>query len=150
MWNRRSHQLFYLVRISLGLSVVIVVLALRTYVVWNGDKRVGIGLALLLGLHQIPNAILLYKFVEGIGCEYRIDTLFFSRSTFVPASAQPFLLVIENQYPEIYGGCAYNHATRLIFVDWIMLSVVEGGTLRSTNFRGLWLIWTGSTQLSLF
>ena len=49
---------------------MIVVLALRTWAVWTRDKRVGVGLALLLGLYQIPHVIIFYKFTQGFGCEY--------------------------------------------------------------------------------
>ena len=51
---------------------MIVVLAVRTYAVWKKDKRVGIGLALLLVVYQIPNTITLYKYIQGLGCEYRV------------------------------------------------------------------------------
>ena len=51
---------------------MIVVLAVRTYAVWERDKRVGIGLALLLGLYQIPYVITLNKYIQGLGCEYRV------------------------------------------------------------------------------
>jgi hypothetical protein len=58
---------------------MIVVLAVRTYAVWNKDKRVGIGLALLLGFCQIPNAVIADRFIHGIEREYRLDfsSLFF-------------------------------------------------------------------------
>ena len=48
---------------------MIVILAVRTYAVWKKDKRVGIGLALLLGLYQIPDGIILHRFIEGFDCE---------------------------------------------------------------------------------
>jgi len=48
-----------------------VILIIRTYAVWNKDKRVGIGLGLLLVAVQIPNGILAEKFLDEIGCEYR-------------------------------------------------------------------------------
>lgn len=54
------------------LSVTPVVLAVRTYAVWNKDKRVGIGLALLLGLCQIPNGIIIEKFMQEIDRECRL------------------------------------------------------------------------------
>jgi len=47
-----------------------VILIIRTYAVWNKDKRVGIGLGLLLIAVQIPNGILAEKFLDEIGCEY--------------------------------------------------------------------------------
>ena len=62
-----------------------VILAIRTYAVWNKDKRVGIGLALLWVAVQIPNGILAEKFLDEIGCEYRFD------SSFVPTCAETCL-----------------------------------------------------------
>lgn len=55
---------------------MIVVLAVRTYAVWNKDKRVGIGLVLLLGLCQIPNAMIAERFIRGIERGYRLDSSF--------------------------------------------------------------------------
>ena len=67
-----------------------VVLAVRTYAVWKKDKRVGIGLALLIGLYQIPNVIVVKKFIQGIGCEYHVDSSFLFHSTSLPASTKSF------------------------------------------------------------
>jgi len=112
---------------------VIVVLAIRTYAVWNKDKRVGIGLALLLGACQIPNAIIAERFIKGIERGYRFDSsFFFPRSAYMPASAKTALLVVQNPYPEIYRGCMATRATRLIFVNWVVFIVMEGGTLHTT------------------
>jgi len=55
-----------------------VILAIRTYAVWNKDKRVGIGLALLWVAVQIPNGILAEKFLDEIDCEYCFDSSFVS------------------------------------------------------------------------
>ena len=74
----------------IGSFTVAVVLAVRTYAVWKSDKRVGIGLALLLGLSQIPDMILLKRFIQGIGCEYPVDPLPPPRSTSPHASTKPF------------------------------------------------------------
>ena len=65
---------------------MLVVLAVRTYAVWGKDKRVGIGLALLLGLYQIPNAIILNRFVQGSGCEYCVGSLLPFHFASVPAN----------------------------------------------------------------
>ena len=55
-----------------------VILAVRTYAVWNKDKRVGIGLALLLVLLQVPNGIIAERFLNGIDCRCCFDPpLFF-------------------------------------------------------------------------
>ena len=52
-------------------------------------------------------------------------------STFVPASAKIFLPAIWNPYPEIYRGCAYGGGTKVIFANWVVLTIEEGGTLRT-------------------
>ena len=103
-----------------------VILAVRTYAVWIRDKRVGIGLALLSGFFQIPYVIILYRFIQGVVCECL-------RSTFVAARVRPLPLDTQNPYPEIYRGCAYDTATRVIYVNWVILTIVEGGTLSTTQ-----------------
>ena len=108
---------------------LIVILVVRTYAVWNKNKRVGIGLALLLGLCQIPNAIIAQKFLQGIECGYSLD---FSST---PASGKISLLVVHNPYPEIYRGCAVIKATRLVFVNWVVFIMVEGGTPTTVWFK---------------
>ena len=65
-------------------------------------------------------------------------------------NVQPFLLVVRNPYPEIYKGCDFDKGTRLIFVDWVIIAVVEAGTLNTNRFRGFRLIGLGTTQLCLF
>jgi len=87
-----------------GVDLAEVVLAVRTYAVWNRDKRVGIGLALLLGLSQIPDGIILYQFIQGV--DYT-----------------------QNPYPELYSGCAFSKATRLVYVNWLIVTVREGVVL---------------------
>ena len=108
------------------------VLMVRTYAVWNRDKRVGIGLALLFILCQTAAAVTMEVWAEGahrgLLCPF-IHLLF--RSTPVPASAKPFLLVIQNPYPEITGGCFADKFTNLIFSTWIVITIEEGGTLRT-------------------
>jgi len=152
MCDRQNHQSYHQIQISLGLLFAIVVLALRTYAVWNKDKRIGIGLALLLALFQIPNGIILNRFIQGIGCEYRIASLFFPHSTAVPArGAKPFPPVVQNQYPELYRGCAFTKSTRLIFADWVVIAIVEGGTPSITRFTRALSNWDRNhIQLSLF
>jgi hypothetical protein len=81
-----------------------IVLAIRTYAVWNKDKRVGIGLALLLVFCQIPNGIIAERFIEAID--------------FIP-----------NPYPEIYRGCIALSATKIFFVNWVVFTVMEGVVL---------------------
>ena len=108
--------------------MVVVVLAVRTYAVWKRDKRVGIGLALLLGLSQIPDMILLNRFIQGIGCEYFVHPLFFSVLRCLRA-LNPSVLVAQNPYPEIFRGCFFTKATRLAFAIWVTITIVEGGTL---------------------
>jgi len=88
----------------IGLDLAEVVLAVRTYAVWERDKRVGIGLALLLALYQIPDAIVLNKFIRGTG-------------------------YTENPHPELHGGCVYNKSTRLVYANWLIITIVEGVVL---------------------
>jgi len=88
----------------IGMDFTEIILAIRTYAVWNKDRRVGIGLALLLGLCQIPNGIIVEKFVRNID-------------------------FIKNPFPEIYRGCAALSATKLIFVSWVLFIVIEGAVL---------------------
>lgn len=68
-----------IVVLNYDLTAAIVVLAVRTYAIWNRDRRVGIGLALLLGLCQVPHAIVLKRFIQTFECEYCIDSSFFLR-----------------------------------------------------------------------
>jgi len=87
-----------------GMDLAEIVLAVRTYAVWNKDKRVGISLALLLGLCQIPNGIFIQKFMQEID-------------------------LIQNPYPEIYRGCVAIRATKIIYVNWVLFSIVDGVVL---------------------
>jgi len=96
----------------IGMDLTEVVLAVRTYAVWNKDKRVGIGLALLLGLCQIPNAIIADRFIQGID-------------------------LIQNPYPDIYRGCAAVRATKLIFVNWVVFITMEGVVLALMTISAL-------------
>jgi len=88
----------------IGFDLAEIVLAVRTYAVWKRDKRVGIGLALLVGLYQIPNVIVLDDFIRGAG-------------------------YVQNPYPEIYRGCAYTQARRILFANWIIFTIGEGVVL---------------------
>jgi len=63
---------------------------------------------------------------------YPVDSLLLSQPTAIPASAEPFLLAIQNQLPEIFRGCFWDGYTRLIFVYWVILTIGEGGTLSTT------------------
>jgi len=76
----------------------------RTYAVWNKDKRVGIGLALLLGLCQIPNGIIIERFMQEID-------------------------LIQNPYPEIYRGCVAIRATKITYVNWVIFTIMDGVVL---------------------
>lgn len=73
---------------------------------------------------------------------------FSPRSAYVPASAKIVLLVVQNPFPEIYRGCMATRATKLIFVNWVIFIVMEGGMLHATRYWESWLIDTGTTQLS--
>jgi len=88
----------------IGLDLAEVVLAVRTYAVWERDKRVGIGLALLLALYQIPDVIILNKFIQGTS-------------------------YTRNPYPELHRGCVYNKANRLVYANWLIITIVEGVVL---------------------
>jgi len=87
-----------------GVDVTEIILVIRTYAVWNKDKRVGIGLALLLASVQIPNGILAEKFLDEIG-------------------------YIRNPYPELFRGCVALSATKIIYLNWAMFTVMEGAVL---------------------
>ncbi|KAF9650130.1 hypothetical protein BDM02DRAFT_1515285 [Thelephora ganbajun] len=87
-----------------GMDLAEIVLAVRTYAVWNEDKRVGVGLAILLTLCQIPNGIIAEKFIGGIG-------------------------FIQNPYPGIYRGCVAISATKIVFANWVVFTVLEGVVL---------------------
>lgn len=97
-----------------------VILAIRTYAVWNKDKRVGIGLALLWAIIQIPNGIVAEQFLDVIDCAHRFDSSLRVLKT--------FHLVIHNPYPDIFRGCLALSATKLIFVNWVLFTVMEGCT----------------------
>jgi len=150
MYDRRNHQPYRWIPNLTLVFTLSVVLAVRTYAVWKRNKRVGIGLALLLGLYQIPNAIIWNKFVQGVECEYRVDSLFLFRSTSLSMGVKSFPPDTSNPYPELYKGCVYNEATRLIFVNWVIITVVEGGMPSTTQFRRVSLIRAETTQLILF
>jgi hypothetical protein len=113
-----------------------VILAIRTYAVWNKDKRVGIGLGLLLAIIQIPNGILAEQFLDVIDCAYCFNSSLFLCSAFVPAGSKTSLLVIDNPYPDIFRGCLALTATKLIFVNWVLFTVMEGGTSSTILFQG--------------
>jgi len=95
------------------------------YVVWRRDKRVGIGLALLFGLYQIHNAIVLDSFIRAADCKYCV--YFVS----LPASVDP-LKYVQNPLPEVYRGCAVIKANRNLYANWIIFTIGEGGTLNAT------------------
>jgi len=53
-----------------------------------------------------------------------------SRSyTLCAVGVQPLLLVAQNPYPEVYLGCFFTKATRIVYANWVALTIVEGGTL---------------------
>lgn len=93
--------------------VVTVVLVIRTYAVWNKDKRVGIGLALLLIACQIPNTIFVERFIEEIHCKYSSS---FSCSEPVPPDAKAPLLSHRESIPEylqrVFGHQWYEYCLR--------------------------------------
>ena len=66
---------------------------------------------------------------------YSVDRLLLSHSTSVPTSAEPSLPAIQNPYPEIHQGCIWDGASRLVFVDWVIFTIGEGGTLSTTQPR---------------
>jgi len=132
------------------LSVMAVVLIVRTYAVWKRDKRVGIGLALLFILCQTAVGIITQKWLAAVHCGYCVDSLFFPHSTPAPASAKPYPLARQNPYPEILLGCYYDSGTRLMYLHWVVLTVEEAGTLRITQSQGLSLIDAGTAQSILF
>jgi len=136
--------------LSFCLSTVTVVLIVRTYAVWNRDKRVGIGLALLFILCQTPMGIISEKWIGAAHRGYCVDSSFFLCSTSVPPSAKPFPLAIQNPYPEIFRGCFYGDGTRLIFVNWVIIVIEEGGTLSAVQSQEFSLTGTGTTQLITF
>lgn len=123
---------------------MVVVLAIRTYAVWNKDKRVGAGLALLLIACQIPNGIFAEKFINSIECEF----LSFSCPEFSPGCAKTCPLVVNNPYPEIYRGCLAISGTKIIFINWVVFTVLEGGTSGPSYFQGF--LFTGTTITQLF
>jgi hypothetical protein len=91
----------------------IVVLAVRTYAVWNKDKRVGIGLALLLVVCLIPGGVIVKKFLTTIHCRYRFDYSF-SWPAFVPADAKSptssHRESIPSDLPRVFGSkCQQAH-----------------------------------------
>ena len=49
----------------------------RTYAIWKRDKRVGIGLASLFILCQIPMAIIMENFIQATHREYYVDSMFY-------------------------------------------------------------------------
>jgi len=55
----------------------------------------------------------------------------FLRSTSVPMGAKPALPDTRNPYPEIIRGCLFDGVTRLIFACWAIITIEEGGTLRT-------------------
>ena len=108
-----------------------VILAVRTYAVWNKDKRVGIGLALLLVLLQVPNGIIAERFLNGIDCRCCFDPpLFFVlRSCLRVLNLLP---VIHDPYPEVFRGCVALSAPKIFFVNWVLFSFMEGGMSSTT------------------
>jgi len=132
------------------LSVVAVVLIVRTYAVWNRDKRIGIGLALLFILCQTATGIITGKWIGAANCGCCVASLLFSIMCLrLRVLAELFLLAVWNPYPEVYLGCIYNRGTRLVFANWVILSIEEGGTLRPYS-RRLRLIGAGTMQLILY
>ena len=59
-----------------------------------------------------------------------VGTASLLRSLSVPTSAKSFLPVIRNPYPEVIRGCVAISATRLVFVNWVVFIVMEGGASR--------------------
>ena len=51
-------------------------------------------------------------------------------------------LDMHNPYSEISGGCILSSANRLIFVLWVVFTLVEGGTSSNAHPLNLWLIDT--------
>jgi len=87
-----------------GVDVTEIIIFIRTYAVWNKDKRVGIGLALLWMAVQIPTGILAERFLDSLD-------------------------FIQNPYPDIFRGCLALSATKVIYSSWVMFILMEGVVL---------------------
>lgn len=59
--------------------------------------------------------------------------------SFVLVCANTFLLDIHNPYPELFRGCLALSATKIIYANWAMFTVMEGGTPSI-----IWLLEVGS------
>lgn len=55
------------------------------------------------------------------------------------------LLVIQNPYPEIYRGCIAIRATKIIYANWVMFTIVDGGMVIHHAIYGFWLTRTSTT-----
>ena len=61
--------------------------------------------------------------------------IFHSLSAPTSAGTELFLLAVWNPYPEVYRGCIYNRGTRLVFVNWVIISIEEGGAPKTYSRR---------------
>jgi len=87
-----------------GMNMAEVILFIRTYAVWNKDKRVGIGLAGLWVVCQVPSVVIAERFLASLN--------------FIP-----------NPLPGIVQGCVTPVASKLVSLDWVVFSVMEGVVL---------------------
>ena len=72
--------------------------------------------------------MVLAMFIQAIDCEYCVDYLFPFHPVSVPPSAKVLLPDIQDPYPEISRGCTLIGVNRLIFLNWVVFTIVEGGT----------------------
>lgn len=52
------------------------------------------------------------------------------------------LPVIQNPYPEIYRGCVAIRATKVIYANWVMFTIMDAGMLIHHVIYGFMLIGT--------
>jgi len=100
------------------------VLAIRTWACWGRNKWVGIGLMFWMLPCQIPAGIFMHKFLDSLRCEFLEPRIQFRADCETVGSP-----------PGDSGSnsCFVVYSNQLLWGNWFVLLVGEGGELRPTT-----------------
>ena len=110
-------------------SLFEVILGIRTWAVWNRNKLIGVGLAILIIAVFVLQCIYINQFVHSMECKrpdgcIRYDYLILVHAALIDASSP---------YPG-FRGCFITNADRILGRAYISLTVVEASQYFAFSF----------------
>jgi hypothetical protein len=95
---------------------------MRSWAVWNRDKRLGIGLVVFLALCWIPVIGIIVVFLNSLDCRFPMPIF----AGHLPDSDISVLSVMLVPSPPLVG-CLLIKGSHIAFVCWVLLLVYEFG-----------------------